>query len=212
MTTLTTTTTATTTSSVSKGKKPYKSWLKDGVNGGMSSMDILINWLANKANYSKWRGGDNNAERTPKKVLLEEIIEQMRQVGIYHRLPKDVASKISTLQSNYRTAREWNDTEGKKLRQAGVKDDIVHGNNNKKKRKKNYFLCNFFFIYYLKSVYLYKICVGERGRGEKLVKQHNICICIFTYKEYNTSDIQFKNTFRDTLFLSFFFSWFFYYP
>ncbi|KAI9267899.1 hypothetical protein BDA99DRAFT_417968, partial [Phascolomyces articulosus] len=115
-----------TTSSVSKGKKPYKSWLKDGVNGGMSSMDVLIHWLADKTNYSKWRGGDNNAERTPKKVLLEEIIERMRQVGIYHRLPKDVASKISTLQSNYRTAREWNDTEGKKLRQAGVKEEIVH--------------------------------------------------------------------------------------
>ncbi|KAI7848218.1 hypothetical protein BDC45DRAFT_524030 [Circinella umbellata] len=126
MTTLTTTATATTTPSISKGKKPYKSWLKDGVNGGMSSMDILIHWLANKTNYSKWRGGDNNAERTPKKVLLEEIIERMRQVGIYHRLPKDVASKISTLQSNYRTTREWNDTEGKKLRQAGVKEEIIH--------------------------------------------------------------------------------------
>ncbi|KAI8147309.1 hypothetical protein BJV82DRAFT_642816 [Fennellomyces sp. T-0311] len=114
------------TATVTKGKKPYKSWLKDGVNGGMSSMDVLVSWLSDKANYSKWRGGDNNSERTPKKLLLEEIIERMRQVGIYHRLPKDVASKISTLQSNYRTAREWNDTEGKRLRQAGAKEEIVH--------------------------------------------------------------------------------------
>ena len=117
------------TATVTKGKKPYKSWLKDGVNGGLSSMDVLVSWLSDKANYSKWRGGDNNnSERTPKKLLLEEIIERMRQVGIYHRLPKDVASKISTLQSNYRTAREWNDTEGKRLRQAGAKEEVVHGN------------------------------------------------------------------------------------
>ena len=39
-----------------------------------------------------------------KKSLLESIIDQMREVGIYHRLAKDVASKISTLQSNYRLA------------------------------------------------------------------------------------------------------------
>ncbi|KAI8376388.1 uncharacterized protein BYT42DRAFT_574417 [Radiomyces spectabilis] len=114
----------TTYTASTKGKKPYKSWLKDGVNGGPSSMDVLVNWLAVKANYAKWRGDDS--ERTPKKVLLEGIIERMREVGIYHRLAKDVASKISTLQSNYRTAREWNDTEGKKLRQAGAKEEAVH--------------------------------------------------------------------------------------
>ncbi|KAI9488333.1 hypothetical protein BDB00DRAFT_848772 [Zychaea mexicana] len=118
----------------------------------MSSMDVLINWLADKANYSKWRGGDNSTERTPKKVLLEEIIERMRQVGIYHRLPKDVASKISTLQSNYRTAREWNDTDGKKMRQAGVKEEIVHGN---KKTKVKYIL-------------LWCVCVCECVRKPKV--------------------------------------------
>ncbi|KAL1927401.1 hypothetical protein VTP01DRAFT_4030 [Rhizomucor pusillus] len=115
-------------SSSVKGKKPYKSWVKDGVNGGPSSMDILINWLANKANYARWRGSNNDgsAERIPKKILLEEIISEMQNAGIHHRLPKDVASKISTLQSNYRSAREWYDTDGKKLQQAGAKEDIIH--------------------------------------------------------------------------------------
>lgn len=119
-------------SSSVKGKKPYKSWVKDGVNGGPSSMDILINWLANKANYARWRGSNNDgsAERIPKKILLEEIISEMQNAGIYHRLPKDVASKISTLQSNYRSAREWYDTDGKKLQQAGAKEDIIHGKKN----------------------------------------------------------------------------------
>ncbi|KAL0094678.1 hypothetical protein J3Q64DRAFT_1632557 [Phycomyces blakesleeanus] len=114
----------TTYATSAKGKKPYKSWLKDGVNGGPSSMDILVHWLSVKANYAKWRGDDS--ERTPKKLLLEGIIDKMREVGIYHRLAKDVASKISTLQSNYRSAREWSETEGEKLRGAGAKEESIH--------------------------------------------------------------------------------------
>ncbi|KAI9273537.1 hypothetical protein EDC94DRAFT_595184 [Helicostylum pulchrum] len=112
------------TSTTSKGKKPYKSWLKDGVNGGPSSMDVLVNWLSKKANYAKWKGDD--CERIPKKSLLESIIDQMREVGIYHRLAKDVASKISTLQSNYRLAREWKEIDGKKLLETGASEDGIH--------------------------------------------------------------------------------------
>ncbi|KAI8643061.1 hypothetical protein BD408DRAFT_415525 [Parasitella parasitica] len=111
-------------SATSKGKKPYKSWLKDGVNGGPSSMDVLVNWLSKKANYAKWKGDD--CERIPKKSLLESIIEQMREVGIYHRLAKDVASKISTLQSNYRLAREWKEVDGKKLLETGATEESIH--------------------------------------------------------------------------------------
>ncbi|CAO3655548.1 unnamed protein product [Mucor fragilis] len=112
------------TSTTSKGKKPYKSWLKDGVNGGPSSMDVLVNWLSKKANYAKWKGDD--CERIPKKSLLESIIDQMREVGIYHRLAKDVASKISTLQSNYRLAREWKEVDGKKLLETGASEEGIH--------------------------------------------------------------------------------------
>lgn len=150
LSTPTTSTSTTTTRNTAKAKKTYKSWLKDGVNGGPCSMDVLVGWLSNTNNYAKWRGGstlttcmddensnNNNTissnnniteQRTPKKILLEEIIENMRQVGIYHRHPKDVASKISTLQSNYRSACEWNETEGRRLRQAGFHPQTIHGN------------------------------------------------------------------------------------
>ncbi|CDH56527.1 hypothetical protein RO3G_00343 [Lichtheimia corymbifera JMRC:FSU:9682] len=100
-------------------KKPYKSWLKDGVNGGPSSMQIVVQWLS--ANYAtKWR--DDSDNRLPKKMLLQEILDQMQQAGIHHRLAKDVASKISTLQSNYRTAREWYDVIGTQWRKAGAQE------------------------------------------------------------------------------------------
>ncbi|KAI9250597.1 hypothetical protein BY458DRAFT_24348 [Sporodiniella umbellata] len=107
-----------------KGKKPYKSWLKDGVNGGPSSMEVLVNWLSKKANYAKWKGNDH--ERIPKKSLLESIIDEMRKVGIYHRLAKDVASKISTLQANYRLARGWKEIEGKKWMGAGATEEVIY--------------------------------------------------------------------------------------
>lgn len=124
----TTSSTMTYTNKISlKGKKPYKSWLKDGVNGGPSSMEVLIRWLSYRPNYKKWKREDYSIDRVPKKDLLEEIIDKLRQVGIYHRLSKDVASKISTLQSNYRLVRKWNETEGYRIRHQIDGDKILHG-------------------------------------------------------------------------------------
>lgn len=91
---------------MTKGKKPYKSWIKDGVQGGPSSMEVLIDWLSHKPNYIKWKQ-DYSLNRVPKKELIEEIIDKLRQAGIYHRLAKDIASKISTILNNYRTIRKW---------------------------------------------------------------------------------------------------------
>lgn len=124
-----------TMANLTRVKKPYKSWVKDGVNGGPSSMDILVGWLSDRSNYQRWRSGnavvetDNHhqQQRIPKKILLEEILTKMRQAGIHHRLPKDVASKISTLQSNYRAACEWMNTEARRLRKAGVSEHTIHG-------------------------------------------------------------------------------------
>ncbi|KAI9010897.1 hypothetical protein CLU79DRAFT_822530 [Phycomyces nitens] len=110
--------------STHRTKKPYKSWLKDGINNGPNSMDILIGWLTVKENYVMWRG--DSTDRTPKKQLLQDIIMKLNQAGIYHRVPKDVASKMSTLQSNYRIARRWYETEGRSLLQKGVQATAVH--------------------------------------------------------------------------------------
>ncbi|KAJ8657765.1 hypothetical protein O0I10_006580 [Lichtheimia ornata] len=94
-------------------------------------MDILVGWLADRSNYQRWRSGNavvetDHQQRIPKKILLEEILTKMRQAGIHHRLPKDVASKISTLQSNYRAACEWMNTEARRLRKAGVSEHTIH--------------------------------------------------------------------------------------
>ncbi|KAI9268142.1 hypothetical protein BDA99DRAFT_535657 [Phascolomyces articulosus] len=117
-----TSTTSSSAASRRHHKKPYKSWLKDGVNGGPCSMQIVVQWLS--ANYAtKWQ--DDSDNRMPKKLLLQEILDQMQQVGIHHRLAKDVASKISTLQSNYRIAREWYDVIGTQWRKAGAQETDV---------------------------------------------------------------------------------------
>ncbi|KAI8884781.1 hypothetical protein K501DRAFT_271440 [Backusella circina FSU 941] len=108
-----------------KGKKPYKSWVKDGVDGP-SSMDVLIDWLSHKPNYKRWKQEDYSMDRVPKKELLGEIINKLKSVGIYHREPKDIASKISTLQSNYKYTKRWNDTEGNRLRHIGVNEKAIH--------------------------------------------------------------------------------------
>jgi hypothetical protein len=122
-----------------KGKKPYKSWVKDGVNGP-SSMDVLVDWLSYKPNYKRWKQEDYSMDRVPKKELLEEIINRLKSVGIHHRQPKDIASKISTLQSNYKYTKRWSDTEGNRLRRIGVSEKAIHGN-------KTCFLFFFFFFF-----------------------------------------------------------------
>ncbi|KAI8646662.1 hypothetical protein BD408DRAFT_409539 [Parasitella parasitica] len=89
-------------------------------------MEILIRWLSHRPNYKRWKREDYSVDRVSKKDLLEEIIDDLRQAGIYHRLAKDVASKISTLQSNYRSARKWSETEGYMLKHQIGGEKLLH--------------------------------------------------------------------------------------
>ncbi|ETL35886.1 hypothetical protein L916_12043 [Phytophthora nicotianae] len=67
-------------------------WDRDGVNGGPSSMKILLDWLTTEGNYTKWKGG---------------IERRLIDAGIRHRKPADVRDKIQNLESKYRTAVAW---------------------------------------------------------------------------------------------------------
>ena len=108
-----------------KSKKAYTSWSKDGVSGGPSSLDIIVDWLSTGGNYGKWRG--NGADGVTKKTLAGEVVVKMMESGINHRTAKDVINKISSLQSAYNVARDWRENTGEGLRLDGTSESSIHG-------------------------------------------------------------------------------------
>ncbi|WAR57220.1 hypothetical protein PtB15_8B267 [Puccinia triticina] len=66
-----------------KTKKPLIPWDCNGVNGGESSIEIVLEWLATGTNYELWQG-DGERGRT-KTRLCSEIFQMMNLRGITHR-------------------------------------------------------------------------------------------------------------------------------
>ncbi|KAE8966578.1 hypothetical protein PR003_g29430 [Phytophthora rubi] len=54
------------------GKKAPIFWDSDGVDGGKSSLRVVLDWMTNPANYDKWRGSDRHNGNT-KEALLKQI-------------------------------------------------------------------------------------------------------------------------------------------
>ena len=106
-------------SSSIKPRKAPKKWEDDGVEGGPSSMDIILDWITSGTNYARWKG---NADGMTKQTLCTEIIGQMKEAGIHHRNAADVRTKISALQSAYNKARDWSENTGEGIRAEGGED------------------------------------------------------------------------------------------
>ena len=51
----------------------------------------------------------------------------MKANGIHHRVEKDVASKISSLQSGYNTACDWKENTGEGIWASGGSEETIHG-------------------------------------------------------------------------------------
>ncbi|KAG1706284.1 hypothetical protein DVH05_001432 [Phytophthora capsici] len=77
------------------GKKAPIFWDSDGVDGGKSSLRVVLEWMTNPANYNKWRGSDRTSGKM-KEALLAEIVAQLKAVGIEHRDSPGVREKINT--------------------------------------------------------------------------------------------------------------------
>ncbi|KAI7950726.1 hypothetical protein MJO29_009400 [Puccinia striiformis f. sp. tritici] len=85
-----------------KKKKKSILWDRDGVNGGSSSIELVIQWLITGDNYEQWRG--DLEEGKSKSRFLSEINQILITKGILHREPKGIRQKIADLQRSYNNA------------------------------------------------------------------------------------------------------------
>ena len=103
-------------SSSAKSRKAPKKWEEDGVEGGPSSMDILLEWITSGTNYARWKGDANGVS---KQTLCADIVSRMKEAGIFHRNAADVRAKLIALQTSYNKARDWSENTGEGIRAEG---------------------------------------------------------------------------------------------
>ncbi len=101
-----------------KIRKAPKKWEEDGVNGGKSSLDIILDWITTGTNYSRWKG---DSEGATKETLCGEVVSLMNDAKIYHRKNADIRAKLSEFQTSYNKARDWSENTGEGIR--GSKDE-----------------------------------------------------------------------------------------
>ncbi|WAQ87317.1 hypothetical protein PtA15_8A221 [Puccinia triticina] len=64
-------------------------WNQDGVNGGPSSMSLLVNWLVNNGNFNRWLScGLNGPLQEERLALCSEVEQILRAHGIMTRPPR----------------------------------------------------------------------------------------------------------------------------
>ncbi|KAK1939924.1 hypothetical protein P3T76_008247 [Phytophthora citrophthora] len=78
-------------------------WDKDGVDGDKSSMAVLLDWIIEGTNYSRWREGDTST----KDALVQGIMSALMAVKIQHRSPAQIWEKIADLENRYRVAENY---------------------------------------------------------------------------------------------------------
>lgn len=106
-----------------------KQWDKDGVRGGPSSLSVLVTWLSEESNYSRWKGGDSTRGET-KETLCTEIRLKLIENNIHDRMNRDIRSRISELHKKYIAIEQWRAETGQGIeetmrRDGCSKDDIA---------------------------------------------------------------------------------------
>jgi hypothetical protein len=89
------------------------SWTNDGlggVNDPTKSMKILLDWILEEGNYSRYRGKDNNGVK--KNQFASALCEKMALLtNSKNRTPKQIQSKISYIQTSFTIAHIFNTSE-----------------------------------------------------------------------------------------------------
>lgn len=101
------------TSESLKGRKAPKKWEEDGVDGGPSSIDVILNWLTTNGNFARWKGEKGGVS---KQKLCSEIVGRLNEVGISHRNPNDVRTKLQDILNSYNKAQDWSAKTGEGIR------------------------------------------------------------------------------------------------
>ena len=94
-------------------------WDKDGKNGPddpTNSMNILMDWLTEEGNYSRFRGKDNKGTR--KLAYGIQLSNKMKAAGCrVHRSPEAVVKQIQEIEKKFIKAHDWANNTGQ-----GVKE------------------------------------------------------------------------------------------
>jgi hypothetical protein len=92
------------------------SWKIDGVNGGPSSNDIILDWICNPSNYERWQGARHGRGQN-RESLCGEVVDKMKKNGIHWRTNRDIRTKIRELEFSFWEAHRWVQETGKQIQE-----------------------------------------------------------------------------------------------
>ncbi|MGH7955010.1 MAG: hypothetical protein ACREOZ_03530, partial [Gloeomargaritales cyanobacterium] len=96
----------------SDARKPRISWDSDGPSKDVSSLSVIIDWLSNQTNYSRWKGDKGQAGER-KSALAAEMLKLITEKGIKHkRTAKDICQKVSVIEGQFRSTYDWMTSKG----------------------------------------------------------------------------------------------------
>ncbi|POV94671.1 hypothetical protein PSTT_16725 [Puccinia striiformis] len=82
-------------------------WDTDGVNGGPTSISILMNWLDRNDNYLRWWSANTSNHRNNSISVCNEVVQELERNGIHHRSATAIDHYIKWLQRHYKTGCDY---------------------------------------------------------------------------------------------------------
>ncbi|KAG6617761.1 uncharacterized protein IUM83_09594 [Phytophthora cinnamomi] len=83
-----------------------RNWESDGVGGGPSSMEVLLEWLSMAGNAARWRrsAGKGDGSRSE---ITHEICDVLLSYDIDYRTPSSIGARLWALERQLDEADEW---------------------------------------------------------------------------------------------------------
>ncbi|EFP78761.1 uncharacterized protein PGTG_04717 [Puccinia graminis f. sp. tritici CRL 75-36-700-3] len=127
-----------------------RSWTKDRNRDGLSSVDLIVEWLTVEGRYDLWRNST-----VSKREVCELINQYLIDNGGESRLWRGIEQQVTTLEKKFRDALAWRDQTGQGIldeadelaQQAGgnSEDEDFVGNAITETEKKIRSICRYFY-------------------------------------------------------------------